>query len=63
MEELIDKFRMGDHLTDKELKMLLKLYTSLEKCVREMGQRYHFFWKDANEAKIRLTQMHKARKK
>ena len=41
-KELYQKLRDGDHISDEELKFLLKTMEPMEKSLHDMGQRFHF---------------------
>lgn len=62
-EQLIMKFRIGDSITDYELRLLLTHYLQLEKLLYAEGERFHFAWRDASDQVRRLIDMQNARRK
>lgn len=43
-KELVNKFELGDHLTDNECKELLKFFTELSDSLELMGEGYRIAW-------------------
>jgi hypothetical protein len=62
-EVIIMKFRLGESITDYELRLLLTHYLHLEKLLYVEGQRFYFAWKDASDQVSRLIDMQVARQK
>lgn len=62
MKPLIEKFRIGDGITDLELRQLLTHYMQLEKLLFAEGERFHHSWRDIADQVRRLIDMQNARR-
>ena len=61
MKELIEKYRLGDNLTDPELDTLLQHYGMLEQLLKFHGERYHLAWRAIYDDLHQLAGFKKAR--
>ena len=50
----LDRFLIGDPISDDELLELLKFYTELEESLRCLGVEFHFAWRSCLDNKLRL---------
>ena len=50
-------FRKGKYITNKEVLLLHKTYTTTEQHLAVLGESYHFAWLDAVKQQRRLTDM------
>jgi len=53
-KELIEKFRVGDSLTDSEVKELYDYYKRLQQDTYLLGERYNLMWVDMYQSQVRL---------
>jgi hypothetical protein len=54
MKDIVNKIRIGDHVTDEELKDAIDHYKQLTQLLIVHGDRYHLVWRDANMELIAL---------
>jgi Na+/phosphate symporter len=55
------KFRLGREITDKELRMLLKVYKSLSTNLRLLGEHHRLSYNEIERQRIRMEDMKKFR--
>lgn len=63
MRPLIQKFRIGDTITDLELRQLLTHFMQLEKLLYAEGERFHHAWRDIADQVRRLIEMQNSRRR
>lgn len=61
-KELYQKLRDGDHISDEELKFLIKIMEPMERALHDMGEIFHHSWRSVWDDVERLKGYRQARK-
>ena len=63
IQEIYDKFRAGDSITDEELVYSLAFFQRLSDMLICLGPIFHLSWLEANTVAMRLNDYKRAREK